>query len=206
LGYITHVTCSIFNINHPDIKGENQMYFEKPGTINTEQTLSLAAARASELGLKEVVIASTSGETAFKAIDIFKDCSLIVVTYHGGFREPFKNVMSDSVRKKLVGQGVTVISATHALSGVERSVAKKHGGVYPVMLIADTLKLFGQGTKVAVEVAIMATDAGVLSGKDIVSVGGSSKGADTALVLKPANQSSLFDMRIRETICKPSFF
>jgi hypothetical protein len=114
--------------------------------------------------------------------------------------------MSDSVRKKLEGQGVTVISATHALSGVERSVAKKHGGVYPVMLIADTLKLFGQGTKVAVEVAIMATDAGVLSGKDIISVGGSSKGADTALVLKPANQSSLFDMRIRETICKPSFF
>jgi hypothetical protein len=182
------------------------MYFEKPGTINTEQTLSLAATRASELDLKEVVLASTSGETAFKAIDIFKGCNLIVVTYHGGFREPFKNVMSDSVRKKLEGQGVTVISATHALSGVERSVAKKHGGVYPVMLIADTLKLFGQGTKVAVEVAIMATDAGVLSGKDIVSVGGSSKGADTALVLKPANQSSLFDMRIRETICKPSFF
>ena len=71
---------------------------------------------------------------------------------------------------------------------------------------ADTLRLFGQGTKVAVEIAIMAADGGALSGKDIVSIGGTGHGADTALILKPANQSHLFDMRIREVVCKPGTF
>jgi hypothetical protein len=89
---------------------------------------------------------------------------------------------------------------------VERSVAQKHGGVYPVLLIADTLRLFGQGTKVAVEVAIMAADAGALSGDDIIAIGGSGSGADAALVLKPAHQNNFFDLRIREIICKPRKF
>lgn len=99
-----------------------------------------------------------------------------------------------------------MVSATHALSGVERAVAKKHSGVYPALLIADTLRPFGQGTKVAVEVAVMAADSGNLTGNDIVSIGGSGRGADTALILKPANQSDLFDTRIREIVCKPRDF
>ena len=81
-----------------------------------------------------------------------------------------------------------------------------HSGIYPVLLIADTLRLFGQGTKVAVEVAIMAADAGALSGNDIVSIGGSGSGADAALILKPAHQNNFFDMRIREIVCKPRSF
>lgn len=68
----------------------------------------------------------------------------------------------------------------------------RHSGVYPLLLIADTLKLFGQGTKVAVEVAVMAADAGALSGQDIVAIGGSGRGADTALVLKPAHPNNFF--------------
>jgi hypothetical protein len=97
-------------------------------------------------------------------------------------------------------------TGAHALSGLERSVAKKHSGVYPVLLIADTLRLLGQGTKVAVEVAVMAADAGMLTGKDIISIGGSGGGADTALVLKPAHQNNFFDLRIKEIICKPRDF
>ena len=75
-----------------------------------------------------------------------------------------------------------------------------------MLLIADTLRLFGQGVKVAVEISIMAADAGTLLGGDIVAIGGSGRGADAALVLRPANQSDLFDMRIREIICKPREF
>jgi len=182
------------------------MYFDKPGKINTEKTLELAGARGKELGIDEIVIASTSGDSAHKAFEICKGFKITAVTYHGGFRKPFESVMRESVRRDLEQKGITVISATHALSGVERSIAGKYGGVYPVLLVADTLKLFGQGTKVAVEISIMAADAGALSGKDIIAIGGSAKGSDSALVLKPANQSSLFDLRIREIICKPSFF
>ncbi|MFO7964420.1 MAG: pyruvate kinase alpha/beta domain-containing protein [Desulfobacterales bacterium] len=182
------------------------MFFEKPGPENTKQTLKAAFERGRDLELNEAVFATTTGETAYKAMEIFSGFRLIAVTYHGGFREPFENVMATDVRRDLESKGVTVISATHALSGVERSIAKKHSGLYPVLLIADTLKRFGQGTKVAVEVSIMAADAGVLTGKDIVAVGGSAKGADTALVLAPANQSNFFDMKIKEIVCKPRNF
>jgi len=72
--------------------------------------------------------------------------------------------------------------------------------------MADTLRLFGQGIKVAVEVAVMAADAGALTGNDIISIGGSGRGADAALVLKPAHQNNFFDMRIRKVICKPRKF
>lgn len=182
------------------------MYFDEPGKINTEQTLKLAYQRGKELGLNEVVVASTKGVTAYKALQIFDGFKITSVTYHCGFYEPFKKVMSDDVKKDLQEKGITVISATHALSGVERSIAKKHSGIYPALLIADILRLFGQGTKVAVEVSIMAADAGELTGNDIISIGGTGRGADTALVLKPANQSGLFDLRIREIICKPRSF
>lgn len=182
------------------------MYFDNPGKVNTAQTVKLAYERGRELGLNEVVLASTKGDTAYTALKIFKDFSITVVTYHCGFREPFKKVMPDEVQNDLEEKGATVVSATHALSGVERSIAKKFSGIYPVLLIADTLRLFGHGTKVAVEISIMAADAGALSGGDIISIGGTGRGADSALVIKPTNQSDLFDMRIREIICKPRSF
>jgi hypothetical protein len=182
------------------------MYFEQTGKINTAETLTLSYQRAKELGINELVVASTSGETALEAYEVFKDFQITVVTYHCGFRKPFQSVMTQQMRNRLEQKGMRVVTATHALSGVERSFAKKYQGVYPVLLIADTLRLFGQGTKVAVEIAIMAADAGMLTGDDIVSVGGSGKGADAALILKPVNQSDLFDMRIREIVCKPRNF
>ncbi len=182
------------------------MYFEEKGKINTRQTLQLAYERGKALGLNEVVLATTSGDTAYEAKKIFEGFKITAVTYHCGFRSPFKNEMADDVRQDLEKQGVRVVAATHALSGVERSLSGKFSGAYPVLIIAETLRMFGQGTKVGVEVSIMAADAGALTGNDIIAIGGSAKGADTALVLKPANQSNIFEMRIREVICKPRNF
>lgn len=182
------------------------MYFDSSGPANTEETLKCAYQRGSELGLTQAVVASTKGDTAYRAIEIFSGFDITAVTYHCGFKEPFQSVMPKQVRTDLESKGVRVVSATHALSGVERSLFKKYSGGFPVLIIADTLRLFGQGTKVAIEVSIMAADAGMLNGDDIIAIGGSGRGADTALVLKPANQSSLFDMRIRETVCKPRSF
>ena len=182
------------------------MYFDQAGKANTRRTLELAYERGRDLGLSEVVLASTKGETARQAHEIFNGFKIVVVTYHCGFRIPFESVMPAETRSELEAKGMTVVSATHALSGVERAVAKKHGGIYPALLIADTLRLFGQGTKVAVEVAIMAADAGTLTGNDIIAVGGTARGADAALVIKPVDQTHLFDMLIREIVCKPRNF
>ena len=100
------------------------MYFEKQGKVNTKQTLELAFKRGKELGLNEVVIASTSGDTAFEALAIFKGFTITAATYHCGFKEPFKKIMPHEVMQKLQQKNVNVIMATHALSGLERSVFK----------------------------------------------------------------------------------
>ncbi|MFP4668205.1 MAG: pyruvate kinase alpha/beta domain-containing protein [Desulfosalsimonas sp.] len=181
-------------------------HFDEPGKVNTQQTLELACDRGRELGIEEVVVASSTGDTAYRAIEVFKGFKITAVTYHCGFKQPFEKSMKDDVRKDLEEEGINVIEATHALSGVERSFLKKHGGTYPALIMADTLRLFGQGTKVGVEITVMAADGGALSGKDVIAIGGSGRGADTAIVIKPAHQSNIFDLRIRETICKPRNF
>ena len=112
--------------------------------------------------------------------------------------------MTQEERSKLSATGASVVTATHVLSGVERGVQGRHQGSYPALIMADTLRLFGQGTKVAVECAIMAADAGTLTGKKIVSLGGTGRGVDTALVLTPGHASKLFEqLRVHEVICKP---
>ncbi len=182
------------------------MYFESPGKENTEATLKAAYERAQELSIKELVLATTTGDSAEKALSICKGMDIVAVSYHAGFKEPFQLTLTEDVRAELELQNVKVVCATHALSGIERGLAKKMPGVYPALLVAQTLKLFGQGVKVAVEVAIMAADAGKLSGKPIVAVGGSSKGCDAALVLTPANMNNFLEMKIHEVICKPSLY
>ncbi len=104
------------------------MYFDKPGKDNTQQALKLAAARGKELGIEEVVLASTTGFTAYQAIEIFDGPRITAVTYHSGFKEPFKSQMPAEVRTDLQEKGIRVVAASHALSGVERSIAKKHSG------------------------------------------------------------------------------
>jgi len=182
------------------------MYFEKKGPENTDQTLTLAGERARELGIDTMVVATTTGRTAYRALELCPGMKLVAVSYHAGFRKPFKLSIEPETVEDLNAKGVPVVCATHSLSGVERGLSRKHPGVYPVLLIADVLRLFGQGTKVAVEVSIMAADAGQLTGRRIVACAGSSKGCDTALVLTPANMNEFFDIRIHEIICKPSLY
>jgi hypothetical protein len=90
---------------------------------------------------------------------------------------------------------------------VGRAVRNKLGTYQVDEIMAYTLRTFGQGTKVAIEIALMAADAGLVrTDEDIIAVGGTSEGADTALVIKPANSFSFFDLKVREIICKPAIF
>ncbi len=177
--------------------------FDEAGPGNTEECLELASKKAKELGIGEVVIATKSGETAMKAIDKFPGTKIIAVSCHAGFKEPFKVGIGPENRAKLEAGGVKIVTAGHALSGIERSFRLKYQGLYPLELVADTLRMFGQGTKVCAEIALMAADAGELSGKDIMCIGGTGTGADTAIVLTPVHQKNFLDMKIHEIVCKP---
>ncbi len=102
---------------------------------------------------------------------------------------------------ELRARGLEVVICSHALSGVERSLKNKFGTIGPVELMAYCLRLFGQGIKVAVEIAVMAADCAVVpTSEDIVAIGGSGTGADAAVVLKAAHQNNFFDLRVREII------
>lgn len=65
----------------------------------------------------------------------------------------------------------------------------------------------GEGTKVCVEITLMAADAGLIpADEDVVAIAGTGNGADTALRIKPANTARFFDLKIKEVIAKPREF
>jgi hypothetical protein len=50
----------------------------------------------------------------------------------------------------------------------------------------------------------MALDAGVLPhGRDVIAVGGTNEGTDTAVGISPAHANVILDTRIVEVICMP---
>lgn len=50
----------------------------------------------------------------------------------------------------------------------------------------------------------MAADAGLVRvDEDIIAIGGTGRGADTALVLAPSYVHRFFNTRVKEIICKP---
>lgn len=132
------------------------------------------------------------------------DLNVIVVTYHQGFHgEDVKSLDEDTARA-LKERGAKIYMGTHALSGVERGISRKLGGYGPVEVIADTLRTFGHGLKVCYEITVMAADGGLISTKkEVIAIGGRSRGADTAVVIKPANMNNFFDIELKEIICMP---
>ena len=186
------------------------VYFDRPGgDENTDRTLALARQRAEELGINTVVVASTVGKTSVKAVDVFKGMKVIVVTHTAGFHEPNTQEYTEESRKIVEDKGGIILTTTHAFGGISRSL-NPPGPPPPAPnyvigdLIAMTLRMFGQGMKVACEIATMAADTGLVrTDEEVISIGGTGRGADTALVLKPDYVHRFFDLRVKEIICKP---
>jgi hypothetical protein len=161
--------------------------------------------RAETLGIKTILVASTSGATGLKAVEFFKGYKVVVVTHSHGFKEKDKAELLAEYGEKIHAAGGKILTTTHAFGGVGRAVRNKYNTYQIDELIANTLRIFGQGTKVAVEIALMAADSGLISvQEDIISLGGTSGGADIALVLRAANVNNFFDVKVREAIVKPS--
>jgi len=181
------------------------IYFDEKGSNNTKPTLAAAKSRADELEIKNIVVATTSGTTAIRAAEMFKEgYNLIVVSHSMGFKEPNKQSLSDQNRRIIEDSGAKIFTGTHAFGGVGRAVRFKFNTYEVEEIIANALRIFSQGVKVAIEITIMAADAGLIStDKEVIAIGGSGTGADTAVVIKPANAQRFFDMQVLEIICKP---
>lgn len=182
------------------------VYFNKPGTKNTDEVLRIAGQRADELGIKTVLIASTRGETAVKAINALKGLKVIAVTHNTGFREPNTQEFTGENRRLFENKGGIVLTTTHTFSGISRAVREKFNTYLIGDIVANTLRIFGEGMKVVVEIAMMAADGGLVrTDEDVISIAGTGKGADTAVVLTPVISHKFFDLKIKEFICKPHF-
>jgi hypothetical protein len=183
-------------------------YFHKPGGKNTRGVLEAVSKRAKDISIRKILIASYSGRTAFEALKILdKDINIIVVTHVTGYAKPDVQELDEKDRKELESQGVKVLTCQHAFGGVGRGVRNKLDTYQIDEIMAHTLRVFGQGVKVAIEVTLMAADAGLVrTDEDVIAVGGTAQGVDSALVLKPANSAHFFDLKVREIICKPAVF
>jgi hypothetical protein len=175
-------------------------------TSRTKATLKAALERARELHIKHLVVASTSGKTALELAKMLPaNFEAVCVTHHAGFGEFGKNELPESVENKLAEHGIPVLRTTHLFAGVERAIRLKVGGLGPAETIAFTYRTLGEGTKVAVEIAVMALDAGLIPyGKDVIAIAGTGSGADTAVVIRPAHSRQFFETRVKEIICKPT--
>lgn len=183
------------------------LIFKQDSSENTSVAIKLALDRAKEMET-DIVLATTTGASAFTAAELASEMDykgkIIAVTHAWGTRNPGENNLSDENRKKLADSGVLLVTAAHTLSGVERAMSGKFGGVYPAEIMAHTLRMFSQGMKVCVEIGAMALDAGAIrEPRAVIALGGAGRGLDTACVLTPGYSAKIFEMRIHEILCKP---
>lgn len=94
------------------------IYFENEGEGNTDSTLAAARQRAKELGIKTVVVASTRGNTAAKAVDVFQGMKVIIVSHVYGSMEANTTAFLDENRKIVESKGGRIVTAAHAFGGV----------------------------------------------------------------------------------------
>jgi len=185
---------------------EKIYYFDKKGPVNTARTLEIALACCNDHGIDKIVVASSTGETALNLRKKAGDSvEIIAVTYSAGsrFREEVEGFIKN--QQSLVDNNIKIVRGLHAFSGVERTFEGKYkSGFIPLNIVSDTLRIFSQGVKVCVEISVMAAEHGLVSPEEnIVAIGGSGTGADTALLLKPAYAANIFETRIKAILCMP---
>jgi hypothetical protein len=186
---------------------ERIVYFESGGKHNTELTLKLVRERAEKRKIKNVVIASITGFSAEKALEVFKDddVKLTIVSITG----PKFPKFPESLKEKLIRMGHNFCYANDFKYEFPGEVQ-------------ETLRRFSEGLKVSVEVALIAAEAGyVKPGEEIIAVGGTGVlgyekggGVDTAIVFEAIKSKDFLKLetifgkkeerrKIREIICKP---
>jgi hypothetical protein len=101
------------------------LYFATSGKVNTDALLQFVKDYAMTVGVNHVVVASTTGETGVKASEVFKGFNVVVVTHHAGFTEPGAQELTEENRLKILENGAHILTATHALSSVERAIRKE---------------------------------------------------------------------------------
>ena len=181
------------------------IYFKKQGSINTKEAINCAYKRCQKDDIKSIVVATSSGNTGIKVAKKFTQIkiNIIPVWLNAGSTKSQTKENKEN-RKILNGLGINGVQGIQAFSGVERAIFQRWSTAGPVMIISDTLRIFSEGVKVGIEIALMACNSGKITPKDeVLTISGTSEGADTAMVVKPTYSHSFYQFSVKEIICKP---
>lgn len=166
-------------------------YFTNYGSQNTERIIEIVKKRVEEGDINTVVLASTSGETGVKFSKALKDCANVIIVSHEEMRPTYKQQITES--------GGKAVDKTHLplhMKGMDG--------------VRESFRAFGQGFKVAVEVILIASDKGQVNlYEDVIGVGGTAKGSDTAIIARTTRSEEMFGkdekkkLEIREVLAMP---
>lgn len=182
------------------------IYFEKAGAENTATCLEIAKKAIVDEGYRHIVVASTTGETGLLFSKALKESpvNIVVVTHSFGFKNPNTSEMPDDVRKKIEANGAKVFTGSMLTHSIETAFSAKFSGLYPTLIVANTLRRFGEGAKVCCEIVMMAVDAGLIpEDEEVLAVAGTARGSDTVMLLKSAASKRFLDLRVLEVLAKP---
>jgi hypothetical protein len=166
--------------------------FDEPGSKNTESVIQAVSQKIEERGIRTIIIASSTGKTAIQFAKALKNKAKLVAV-------SWKKIRPENIQE-LKTLGVIICSHENYLPLHENGKD----------LIRNTFYTFGQGIKVCVEVVLIAVDKGVVSaGQDVIGVGGTGGGSDSAAVIKATSTVDMLGpdiqkrLEIREILAMP---
>ncbi len=176
--------------------------------LNTGDVLKHCFDYCQKNHVKNIVLASTTGLTGslaseMNARDYDGMFNLVIITHCKGFRDPNKDELEAHYAVKIRKNGARIHTGTMVFHNINDALRARD---YPseLTLMADTLRMFGQGIKVAVEVVLMATDAGLIpEQKSVFAIAGTGLGADTGALILSANSRRAFKLKVKDLVIKP---
>jgi len=173
-------------------------YFDNCGAENTGEVIEAVTQRLEERDIKTVVVASSTGETAIKFAQGTRGAARVICVSDppsAVAKSESPGITSEN-RARLDSLCVEIIDyMPYASVAYSWQAAENVFGVLDLLVVVfDAFRMVGgNGLKVAIEVGLMATNAGkVKAGEDVIAVGGTESGADTAVVLKTAFSQDIF--------------
>lgn len=180
-------------------------YFKKPGKENSERCIEITESLVDD-GFKQVVVATTVGDTGVAMARRLhgKGANLVVVTHSSGFKEPNQFELLPENRDEILRLGGKIYTGTILTHSIETAFAQKFNGLYPTMIVAQSLRRFGEGPKVCCEIVMEACDGGLIPEfEEVVAIAGTGRGADTVCIIKSAASKRFLDLKVLEILAKP---
>jgi uncharacterized protein len=177
------------------------VYFEEGGAEHTDTLIDVVKEAAADLGVKKVVVASTSGDSAVRVAEKFigTGVNIVAVGHQSGFPTPGQRFKVENM-EKLRSLGVDICLSTDVLTNSIRQ--KERLGASPLSIITQMLSTLKM--KVNIEVVLKATDGGyVTPGERVISLAGSHSGLDTAIVFEAQESAKILDLKLGEIIAIP---